>query len=102
VQLLLEAGLDPSAADDKGQTPLHIAIIFERWERDNERDASTFPAIVESLLKHDASTRFEDKEGRTPLELARKVKSSDEIRFYLRKKQEELTDEFQQWRAQKE
>lgn len=99
VQIFLEAGLDPSAADDRGQTPLHIAIICERWERDNERDASTFPAIVESLLKHDASTRFEDKEGRTPMELARKVKSSDKIRFHLRKKQKELTDELQQLRV---
>ena len=99
VQLLLEAGMDPSAADDKGQPPLHIAIIFERWERDNQRDATKFPAIVELLLKHDASIRFEDKEGRTPIELARKVKSSDEIRYALRKKQEELSDELQLWRA---
>jgi ankyrin repeat protein len=99
VELLVGAGLDPSAADDKGQTPLHIAIIFERWERDRERDDSSFASIVELLLQHDASIRFEDKEGRSPLELARKVKSSQEIRYALRKKQEELSDERQRWNS---
>lgn len=97
VELLLQAGLDPSAADDKGQTPLHIAIIMERWERDNRRDASAFSAIAEVLLKHDASIRFEDKEGRTPLELAKKIKSSDELRYVLWKKQQELDEERRQW-----
>ena len=98
VKLLVKAGLDPSAADDKGQTPLHIAILFERWERDYERDASNYPAIVEYLLANDASIRFEDKSGRTPLKLAKKIKSSLEIRTALRNKQRELNDERTEWR----
>lgn len=90
VRLLLGAGLDPNAADDKGQTPLHIAIREERWDQQGERDAAQFVKIIECLLNNDASLRFKDKSGKTPVELARSLKSPKEIFEPLRKKQEDL------------
>jgi ankyrin repeat protein len=89
VKLLISAGLDPNAADDKGQTPLHVALLFERWDRDCDRDTSVYPKVIEYLLSNDASLRFTDRKGRTPAELAKQIGSPKRIRELLRKTQDE-------------
>ncbi len=95
VRLLVNAGLDPNAADEEGQTPLHVAIRSERRERDWERDSSSYHRIVEYLLENDASLRLTDRSGRTPLELAKQLKSPKGIIQALRKRQQERDAAFQ-------
>ena len=57
VQLLLEAGADPNAVDDRGLTPLH------RGARNSN------PAVVSHLLSAGADAIALDGRGRTPLHL---------------------------------
>lgn len=94
VKLLIEAGLDPSAADVEGQTPLHIAIRHERWWNDSKEVNKRYLEIIEYLLENDASLEFTDREGRTPLELAKETKSPREIRRLLQKKREETIEAY--------
>ncbi|XP_002732259.1 ankyrin repeat domain-containing protein 54-like [Saccoglossus kowalevskii] len=54
----LEDGVDPSAADDKHRTPLHIASAKGAQE------------IVQVLLRHGANPNTKDVIGNTPLHLA--------------------------------
>jgi len=98
VKVLVIAGLDPNAADDKGQTPLHVALLLERWKHrisslvDRDKVATitpTFGRIVEYLLINDASLRFKDRKGRTPAQLAEQIGSPKVIRQLLSKAQEE-------------
>ena len=90
VKMLIAAGLDPNAADHKGQTPLHIAIRFERWDQNYGRNTSSFLKIINYLLNNDASLRFTTMSGQTPMELAMKIDSPKEILEALRKRQDEL------------
>jgi ankyrin repeat protein len=55
VQSEIAAGADPSAGDDAGYTPLHIAVQERR------------SAIVASLLKAGADPNRADKHGNGPL-----------------------------------
>jgi ankyrin repeat protein len=57
VELLVERGVDVNAANDGGQTALHIA-------------AQASDRIVEFLVKHGASLDAKDKQDRTPLDVA--------------------------------
>jgi ankyrin repeat protein len=103
VKILADAGLDPNAADNKGQTPLHIAIRFERWDKSWGRDTSPFPKIIQYLLDNDASLALTTKGGQsphgfekelTPLELAKELGSPKEIIQALQKRQKEIDQAF--------
>ena len=58
IESLLRAGVDPSAADLKGVTPLHLAIEIGA------------PEIARCLLSHGADPAAKDANGRTPEDLA--------------------------------
>jgi ankyrin repeat protein len=108
VKLLIAAGLDPNAADDQGQTPLHIAIRYSGTKQrmdaalrhlnglgdPPQKEKYQFDEIVALLLENDGSVSFLDKSGRTPLKLADEMKSPEEIRKLLRRKQSVLDAKF--------
>ncbi|KAM6530703.1 hypothetical protein FSOLCH5_000201 [Fusarium solani] len=55
---LLEAGADPSLANEEGQTPLHLFDV---------RSLLQYPELIELLVKFGASTEDRDFMGYTPL-----------------------------------
>jgi ankyrin repeat protein len=57
VMILVQSGLDVNAANDAGQTPLHIA-------------AQASDGIVKYLAEHGANLDAQDKQGRTALDIA--------------------------------
>lgn len=59
--ILLDAGADPNARDDKGRTPLHLACKLER---------TLAIALIQRLLRAGASTEASTNIGETPLGLA--------------------------------
>ncbi|KAK7793506.1 hypothetical protein R5R35_001842 [Gryllus longicercus] len=65
---LLEAGADPNAVDDEGQTPLHYAA------------AANEHTVIRILLTYDANLDARDNAGRTPIDLA----PTDFVRRLLR------------------
>jgi ankyrin repeat protein len=60
ITLLLERGLDLNAANDNGETALHLAVI--------NRGA---PEIVKFLIAHGANLKAQNKRGQTPLAAAK-------------------------------
>jgi ankyrin repeat protein len=61
-QVLLAAGAPVEAADNRGDTPLLLAI------RENESNA--LPAICQVLLSYGADPNVASSDGHTPLSLA--------------------------------
>lgn len=59
IKVLLGAGANPKAQDEKGRTPLHEAA----WRN---RD----PAVISALLDAGADLEVRTKDGRTPLHMA--------------------------------
>lgn len=89
VKALLAAGLDPSAANDEGQTALHVAIESERFQTALGKDSAPFEAIVKVLLGNDASLRLMNKSGQTPLEFAQSIESPNNAIVQLLEQAEE-------------
>jgi ankyrin repeat protein len=67
-ELLLAKGGSLDAADDRGNTALHLAVNYS-----NE-------AVVESLLNHGVIVNATTKSGQTPLKLAKKPKIAELLR----------------------
>jgi len=63
VYLLLSRGADPNVRGWRGQTPLHLAIVYEGT-------SNCRTGAVWLLLKHGADPNARDSEGRTPLHYA--------------------------------
>ena len=66
IEALLQAGADPMARDQDGDTPLHIAAD---WTDD--------VAIVEALLAAGADVRAQNDVGNRPVDLAWDIRGSD-------------------------
>jgi ankyrin repeat protein len=62
VEMLLNAGADPNAADNDGVTPLMEAVVVRS------------PELVKLLLRRGADVTMADEQGRTALDYARKRK----------------------------
>ena len=77
VQILLNAGADVNAQDERGMTPL-------MWAAGN-----SFQNTVQILLNAGADIDIKNNKGRTALDLTR---NSDEIKELLRKAQEKMTN----------
>jgi ankyrin repeat protein len=58
IRLSLEAGVDPNAADSRGQTALHGAAL------------QGFDQVVQFLAENGAALDVKDRQGRTPLDAA--------------------------------
>nr|XP_028601342.1 ankyrin repeat domain-containing protein 54 isoform X1 [Podarcis muralis] len=92
VQQLLEDGVDPCAADDKGRTALHFAscngndsivhLLLDHGANPNQRDGlgntplhlaacTNHVPIITTLLRGGARVDALDRAGRTPLHLAK-------------------------------
>ncbi len=92
VRLLIVAGIDPNAADEEGQTPLHIAVRCASFRQQGNGGDSEYVKVIALLLDNDASLRFHDRSGKTALELAKG--SSKEIRQLLQTKEAEIGSRF--------
>ncbi|MEE6518112.1 hypothetical protein FKM82_028825 [Ascaphus truei] len=92
VQHLLDEGIDPCAADDKGRTALHFAscngndqivsLLLDRGADPNQRDGlgntplhlaacTSHVSVITTLLRGGARVDALDRAGRTPLHLAK-------------------------------
>lgn len=78
VQMLLEAGADPSASDTRGRTPAHHCIrtygesrAHAEGDEDDDSVAVAVQLIADNLtllIEHGADLGVEDTQGQTPLQ----------------------------------
>jgi len=91
VKLLLEAGADIHAKDDRGQTALHVPLDI------NSNYGIYRPSkdTIQLLLAKGADVNLKDKTGRTPLHLAAESADADIVKLLLDKgaKVDEKDDE---------
>jgi ankyrin repeat protein len=67
-ELLLSKGGSLDATDDRGNTPLHLAVYYGNQ------------AVVESLLRHNVNVNVTNKSGGTPLQSAKKPEIAELLR----------------------
>ena len=72
VKMLLDRGAQPNKEDDKGQTPLHLAVMMSRTFRKE---------TVQLLLERGADHHKADKWGRTPLQLAEEMEYKEVVQL---------------------
>ena len=64
---LLEQGADPKAADERGRTPLHWAVIGGIYA-DNKQLVAAYTDIAELLIGSGAEVNAEDRFGNSPMD----------------------------------
>lgn len=87
VKILLDSGVDPNAANESGETPLHLALLTEQWERSCGHDTKSYIIIVRDLIASGASTRFRDRFDKSPQDYAKRLGSPFEIQWAMQKQQ---------------
>jgi ankyrin repeat protein len=109
-KILARGGLDVNAADMDGQTPLHVAIQAERFFAAYEfvepgqpgKNTKCYLDTIRFLLDHDASLRFEDKSGKTVLDVAKEIDSPKGIKDLLQKYKDDLDERYSRRWSQEE
>ena len=82
LKLLLEAGCDVNAANNKGNTPLHLAVTLKP---SNER-VHIFTNMLKVLFDGGAHHDFVNNDGKTPMDMAQ----TDEARMILSSEKRKL------------
>ena len=77
VYLLLSRGADPNVRGWRGQTPLHLAIVYEGTSNCRTN-------VVWLLLKHGADPNLRDEHGKTPLHYAAEHCMPDLVELLLK------------------
>ena len=82
LKLLLEAGCDVNAVNNKGNTPLHLAVTLKP---SNER-VHIFTNMLKVLFDGGAHHDFVNNDGKTPMDMAQ----TDEARMILSSEKRKL------------
>ena len=82
VKLLLEAGANINAKNDRGQTALHVALDIRDY---GYRKYGLSKDTIELLLARGTDVNLKDKAGRTPLHLAVESAGADIVKLLLDK-----------------
>ena len=79
MKLLLNAGFNVNAINNRGDTPLHLAVSIEPWGDDNTHPLTdTLVFLFDGGAHHD----FVNNDGKTPMDMAK----TDEARMILSKR----------------
>ena len=79
MKLLLNAGFNVNAANDIGNTPLHLAVTFTPWD---DGDICFLTDMLQVLFDGGAHHDFVNNDGKTPMNMAK----TDEARMILMKR----------------
>lgn len=72
IHVLLDAGADPTARNESGLSPIHVATV-----------AGDFPIVLEMLNRHPELVNSRDVRGKTPLHLASEFQRLDVLALLL-------------------
>ena len=79
MKLLLNAGFNVNAINNRGDTPLHLAVSIEPWGDDNTHPLTdTLEVLFDGGAHHD----FVNNDGKTPMDMAK----TDEAHMILSKR----------------